>query len=41
MGASVAADFGDRFAAEIRLPEALEDKLLCPFQYFGVADPSH
>ena len=38
-GASVAADFGDRFAAEIRLPEALEEKILCPFHYFGVADP--
>lgn len=38
-GASVAADFGYRFAAEIRLPEALEEKLLSPFQYFGVADP--
>jgi superfamily II DNA or RNA helicase len=38
-GASVAADFGNRLAAEIRLPEALEEKLLCPFQYFGVADP--
>lgn len=38
-GANVAADFGNRFAAEIRLPEALEEKLLCPFHYFGVADP--
>lgn len=38
-GESVAVDFGHRFAAEIRLPEALEDKLLCPFHYFGVADP--
>jgi superfamily II DNA or RNA helicase len=38
-GESVAADFGHRFAAEIRLPEALEEKLLCPFHYFGVADP--
>lgn len=38
-GGSVAADFGNRFAAEIRLPEALEEKLLCPFHYFGVADP--
>lgn len=38
-GKSVAADFGNRFAAEIRLPEALEEKLLCPFHYFGVADP--
>ena len=36
---SVAADFGNRFAAEIRLPEALEEKLLCPFHYFAVADP--
>ena len=38
-GASVAVDFGNRFAAEIRLPEALEEKLLCPFHYFAVADP--
>ena len=38
-GKSIAADFGNRFAAEIRLPEALEEKLLCPFHYFGVADP--
>lgn len=38
-GDNVAADFGNRFAAEIRLAEALEEKLLCPFHYFGVADP--
>ena len=38
-GENVAADFGNRFAAEIRLPEALEEKLLCPFHYFAVADP--
>lgn len=38
-GGNVASDFGNRFAAEIRLPEALEEKLLCPFHYFGVADP--
>ena len=31
-------DFCDRIAAEIRLPEALNKKLLCPFQYFGVTD---
>lgn len=37
-GRSVAADFHNRFAAEIRLPEALDEKLLCPFHYFGVAD---
>ena len=38
-GDNVAADFHNRFAAEIRLPEALEEKLLCPFHYFGIADP--
>lgn len=37
-GSSILPDFGDRYAAEIRLPEALEEKLLCPFHYFGVAD---
>ncbi|MEN6437072.1 MAG: DUF3427 domain-containing protein, partial [Syntrophobacter sp.] len=38
-GEDVARDFGNRFAAEVRLPEALEEKLLCPFHYFGIADP--
>lgn len=38
-GSSILPDFGGRFAAEIRLPEALEEKLLCPFHYFGVTDP--
>ena len=38
-GSSILPDFGMRFAAEIRLPEALEEKLLCPFHYFGVTDP--
>jgi superfamily II DNA or RNA helicase len=38
-GGNIVADFDNRFAAEIRLPEALEEKLLCPFHYFGVADP--
>lgn len=37
-GKSVLPYFGDRIAAEIRLPEAIERKLLCPFQYFGVTD---
>lgn len=37
-GSSILPDFDHRFAAEIRLPEALEEKLLCPFHYFGVAD---
>jgi len=31
-------DFCGTIAAEIRLPEALNRKLLCPFQYFGVTD---
>lgn len=38
-GSSVLPDFDNRFAAEIRLPEALDEKLLCPFHYFGVSDP--
>ena len=38
-GTSILPDFGGELAAEIRLPEALEEKLLCPFHYFGVTDP--
>ena len=30
--------FDRHIAAEIRLPEAIDRKLLCPFQYFGVSD---
>lgn len=30
--------FDRPFAAEIRLPDALDLKLLCPFQYFAVSD---
>lgn len=37
-GESVLQYFNDRIAAEIRLPEAIDRKLLCPFQYFGVTD---
>ncbi|MGN1021466.1 MAG: DUF3427 domain-containing protein [Aristaeellaceae bacterium] len=37
-GKSILRYFGDRIAAEIRLPEAIDRKLLCPFQYFGVTD---
>ena len=37
-GKSILFYFGNRIAAEIRLPEAIDRKLLCPFQYFGVAD---
>ncbi|MDD6033404.1 MAG: DUF3427 domain-containing protein, partial [Oscillospiraceae bacterium] len=37
-GKSVLSYFDHRIAAEIRLPEAIDRKLLCPFQYFGVTD---
>lgn len=37
-GSSILPDFDNEMTAEIRLPEALADKLLCPFHYFGVAD---
>ncbi|TVQ64600.1 MAG: DUF3427 domain-containing protein [Balneolaceae bacterium] len=37
-GGDITEDFDQRIAAEIRLPEALNRKLLCPFQYFGVTD---
>jgi superfamily II DNA or RNA helicase len=37
-GKSVLEYFNKRIAAEIRLPEAIDRKLLCPFQYFGVTD---
>ena len=37
-GKSILPYFSDRIAAEIRLPEAIDRKLLCPFQYFGVTD---
>ncbi len=37
-GDDILEDFHHRIAAEIRLPEALNRKLLCPFQYFGVSD---
>lgn len=37
-GADILEDFGGRIAAEIRLPEALNRKLLSPFQYFSISD---
>lgn len=37
-GEDILKDFCDTIAAEIRLPEALNRKLLCPFQYFGITD---
>jgi superfamily II DNA or RNA helicase len=35
---NILEDFCNRIAAEIRLPEAMNKKLLCPFQYFGISD---
>ena len=37
-GQSILPYFDNKLAAEIRLPEAINRKLLCPFQYFGVSD---
>lgn len=37
-GKNILTDFNHRIAAEIRLPDALNNKLLCPFQYFGISD---
>lgn len=37
-GKNILPYFNNRIAAEIRLPEAIDHKLFCPFQYFGVTD---
>ncbi|RZK48543.1 MAG: DUF3427 domain-containing protein [Pedobacter sp.] len=37
-GKDILTDFNNRIAAEIRLPDALNNGLLCPFQYFGISD---
>ncbi len=37
-GVNVNRFFGNRTTYEMRLWDALEDQLLCPFQYFGIAD---
>lgn len=37
-GKNILEYFDNRIAAEIRLPEAIDRKLLSPFQYFGVTD---
>ncbi|WP_211480906.1 DEAD/DEAH box helicase family protein [Arcticibacter eurypsychrophilus] len=37
-GDNILRDFCHVIAAEIRLPEAMNRKLLCPFQYFAVSD---
>jgi superfamily II DNA or RNA helicase len=38
-GLDVLRHFGGHMSAQIRLPDAINRKLLCPFQYFGVSDP--
>ena len=37
-GESIAADFHDRFAAEVRLGEGIARERLVPFHYFGIAE---
>ena len=37
-GEDISKYFGHTLSAEIRLPDALNQKLLCPFQYFGVSE---
>ena len=37
-GENITHFFDSHIAAEIRLPEAINRKLLCPFHYFGVSD---
>jgi superfamily II DNA or RNA helicase len=37
-GEDITKFFGNSISAEIRLPDALNQKLLCPFQYFGITD---
>src|SRR5690606_25777126 len=39
-GRSLLPGFCDKIAAEIRLPDALRLKLLCPFHYFCISDES-
>jgi superfamily II DNA or RNA helicase len=38
-GLDVLRRFDNHMSAQIRLPDAINRKLLCPFQYFGVTDP--
>tara|TARA_R110002153_G_scaffold8690_1_gene36914 strand:- start:2288 stop:5428 length:3141 start_codon:yes stop_codon:yes gene_type:complete len=37
-GGDILSDFSGVIAAEIRLPEAINRRHLCPFQYFGIDD---
>lgn len=38
-GENILEHFNDRIASEIRLSDAIDRKLLCPFHYFAVTDP--
>ena len=38
-GSDIREDFCGVIAAELRLPEAINRRYLCPFQYFGLDDP--
>ncbi|GAD90278.1 hypothetical protein VHA01S_038_00460 [Vibrio halioticoli NBRC 102217] len=37
-GGDILSDFSGVIAAELRLPEAINQRHLCPFQYFGIDD---
>lgn len=37
-GEDITRFFDQKMAYELRLPEAIDNKLLCPFQYFGISD---
>ncbi len=37
-GIDILSYFNGHLSAEIRLPDAVNRKLLCPFQYFGISD---
>ena len=37
-GGDVLRRFGGETSCEVRLPDAIDRRLLCPFQYFGVTD---
>ncbi len=39
-GVDVREFFGGRVAAELRLWDALDQQMLCPFHYFGIYDPT-
>lgn len=39
-GSDIREDFCGTIAAELRLPEAINRRHLCPFQYFGLDDPT-